>query len=391
MTTKSKLLIVDDEPVGRQLLEAIFLSDNYQLDFADNGKNALHYIENNTPDIVLMDVMMPEMDGFEVCKKMRDNDTLKGIPIILITALDDRDSRKRGLEAGANDYISKPFDRIEIETKVKNLLQLGIGEIVSSKPGIITREIDEKDEVFYLTNLILEAQRPLKNQIQQSLGDFFHITGTSGSSEKSFFWLAGCKNKSFILYIQSKAAKVQDTLLKILISAFLNRTIQSGQYADAADMVRQLNNFLSEKLMHAETTSLKNPEVNLSLSILDKDSGHLQLSGFNQDIMLFTGTEFKHITLNQIDHFPDIKHRFNPASYTCSPKAVIYIFNGKLSEILTRHHYFENNCLSFSKLLPEETKNNMKKQEVLFRELIKNTLQSSEITDDIEMIGLKIL
>ena len=126
MKIKSKILIVDDESVGRQLLEAVFLTEDYELEFAPNGKTALQSLTFNLPDLILLDVMMPEMDGFEVCMKIRSDEKTRSVPIILITALDDRDSRKKGLESGANDYISKPFDRNEIVTKVKNLLQLSI-------------------------------------------------------------------------------------------------------------------------------------------------------------------------------------------------------------------------------------------------------------------------
>jgi DNA-binding response OmpR family regulator len=118
-----RILIVDDEPFGQQLLEAVLMEEDYHLLFAENGQKAISYIHEFLPDLVLLDVMMPEMDGFEVCQKIRSDDHLKSIPIILITALDDRDSRKKGIEAGANDYISKPFDRNEVLVKVKNFLK----------------------------------------------------------------------------------------------------------------------------------------------------------------------------------------------------------------------------------------------------------------------------
>lgn len=122
MSQNSKILIVDDEAIGRQLLEAILFPENFELHFAVNGQEAFEKALDLIPDLVLLDVMMPDMDGFEVCKKLRTNKILGNVPIIIITALDDKDSMKKGFGAGANDYISKPFDRVEVLTKVKNTI-----------------------------------------------------------------------------------------------------------------------------------------------------------------------------------------------------------------------------------------------------------------------------
>jgi len=124
MDNRYRILIVDDESYGRQLLEAVLLGENYDLVFAEDGQKAISVIHEFLPDLVLLDVMMPEMDGFEVCQKIRSNERMMRLPIILITALDDSDSIKKGLKAGANDYISKPFDPVKVLAKVKNLLKL---------------------------------------------------------------------------------------------------------------------------------------------------------------------------------------------------------------------------------------------------------------------------
>ena len=97
------------------------MPEGYDISFGADGEEAIKVAVNDLPDIILLDVMMPKMDGFEVCKKLRENDATAHIPIYLITALDDRDSRIRGIDAGAYDYISKPFDRVEILAKIKNI------------------------------------------------------------------------------------------------------------------------------------------------------------------------------------------------------------------------------------------------------------------------------
>jgi CheY-like chemotaxis protein len=117
-------LIVDDTETGREILEALLYSPAYQLVFAVNGFEALEKAAAVTPDLILLDVMMPGMDGFEVCRRLRTDPRLAEIPIILVTALDDRNSRIRGIEAGADDFVTKPFDHAELRARVRTITRL---------------------------------------------------------------------------------------------------------------------------------------------------------------------------------------------------------------------------------------------------------------------------
>ncbi len=120
----SIILIVDDDPAGRQTLESILDEQGYQLEMAENGLQAIEMAHKFLPDVILLDVMMPDMDGFEVCQRIRSEPTLAEIPIIMLTALDDRKSLLDGLEAGADDYITKPYDRFELRARLIGITRL---------------------------------------------------------------------------------------------------------------------------------------------------------------------------------------------------------------------------------------------------------------------------
>jgi len=120
----STILIVDDEPTARQTIESILEGQGYDLEMAENGIQALEKAARLRPDVILLDVMMPGMNGFEVCKRIRNDPTLAEIPIIMITALDDRQSFLSGLEAGADDYINKPYDRYELRARLLGITRL---------------------------------------------------------------------------------------------------------------------------------------------------------------------------------------------------------------------------------------------------------------------------
>jgi two-component system sensor histidine kinase/response regulator len=120
----ARVLIVDDERHNRELLEVMLTPEGFHLETASSGEEALAMIAQRAPDLILLDVMMPGMDGYEVAAKIKGNHATESIPVIMVTALDDRNARMLGLNAGAEDFLSKPVDRAELCVRVRNLLRL---------------------------------------------------------------------------------------------------------------------------------------------------------------------------------------------------------------------------------------------------------------------------
>lgn len=118
------VLIVDDEYAGRETLQSILEGEGYQLEMAENGPQAIEKAKDFLPDVILLDVMMPGMTGFEVCQRIRTEPEIAEIPIIMLTALDDRESLLTALKAGADDFISKPFDRYELRARLLGITRL---------------------------------------------------------------------------------------------------------------------------------------------------------------------------------------------------------------------------------------------------------------------------
>lgn len=124
MNETTNILIVDDNSANRDTLEALLTSLGHELRFAQSGEEALKKAIALPPDLILLDVNMPGMDGFEVCEKLRADSKLSSVPIVITTSLDDKKSKMRGIEVGADDFITKPIDGMEIRARVKMILRL---------------------------------------------------------------------------------------------------------------------------------------------------------------------------------------------------------------------------------------------------------------------------
>ena len=124
MKQHPRVLIVDDIPTNVRLLEARLTAEYFDVRTASSGRDALTIMEEGQTDIVLLDVMMPEMDGFEVCQRIKADPRTAHIPVVMITALDQPSDRVKGLSAGADDFLTKPVDDVQLMARVKSLVRL---------------------------------------------------------------------------------------------------------------------------------------------------------------------------------------------------------------------------------------------------------------------------
>jgi putative two-component system response regulator len=159
-----KILLVDDTKLNIDILVHA-LKNNYHLGIASSGQKAIDYIKSNEVDLILMDIIMPGMDGFEVCKRLKADTTTRDIPIIFISAMDDLGHKTTGFESGAVDYITKPFDITEVKARVKNHLTLKTAQEALKNQNLIldekvrerTRELEET-QIEVIDRLVMASE-----------------------------------------------------------------------------------------------------------------------------------------------------------------------------------------------------------------------------------------
>ncbi|MCF8496026.1 MAG: PleD family two-component system response regulator [Alphaproteobacteria bacterium] len=173
----ARILVVDDILPNVKLLEAKLSSEYYDVITATNGPEALEKIERDKPDLVLLDVMMPGMDGFEVCARIKARPDLAHIPVVMVTALTDSEDKVRGLEAGADDFLSKPINDTALMARVRSLVRLKmaqdewrIRENTASQLGVVGSSSTVMEEpVVAASILVVDDQDFEKTKIRESL------------------------------------------------------------------------------------------------------------------------------------------------------------------------------------------------------------------------------
>jgi PAS domain S-box-containing protein len=159
MKAKPVILVVDDISQNNDLLEAYLVPQGYEIIKAVSGEEALEKLAGNQIDLILLDVMMPGMDGFEVTRRIRQDKKTKLMPIILVTALKETEDRIKGIQAGCDDYISKPFDKRELLARVQSLLKVKeYNDLMSNYRNELESEVINMTETLKQSNIALDEQ-----------------------------------------------------------------------------------------------------------------------------------------------------------------------------------------------------------------------------------------
>ncbi len=164
------LLIVDDDPLNVELLIDKIGVRNYQITTASSGRQCLRSLRQETPDLILLDIMMPEMNGYEVCREIKSNPVTANIPVLFMSALDGSDDKVKGFEAGAVDYITKPFDEHEVLARIETHLCLkSAREALENQNQQLDEQVSARTRELVKSNELLRVEIADRKQAQEML------------------------------------------------------------------------------------------------------------------------------------------------------------------------------------------------------------------------------
>lgn len=163
---RARILVVDDEPTNIELIQG-YLETDYDVVSACSGKEALEKISEEKPDVVLLDIMMPEISGYEVCAKIKQDESTRFIPVVMITALSDLEDKIKAIDAGADDFLTKPINSLELSTRVRSLIRIKnyYDQLVKSKEQIEAQN-DFRTIIINILPILLQSIEPArKNEV----------------------------------------------------------------------------------------------------------------------------------------------------------------------------------------------------------------------------------
>ncbi|MCP4108891.1 MAG: response regulator [Desulfobacteraceae bacterium] len=299
------ILIVDDNPKNLQVLGNILREKQHKTAAARDGFQALKYVEKRPPDLILLDIMMPEMDGYEVCRKLKSQEQTKNIPVIFISALSDTSEKVKGFEAGGVDYITKPFQKEEVFARVNVHLELRRSHMELEKTGDELRQAkshletvlaqSEKErkaaetanrkitDSIYYAKMIQKSLLPNSDNIKNLLSESFSIMMPRDIVGGDFIYADYYENSetlSFIVgVIDCTGHGVPGAFMTIIAFFGLKKIIKDEGITDPAQILSRLN-FIVKTSLHQDTEYASSDDgLDAAVCLVSPENKTLTFSG----------------------------------------------------------------------------------------------------------------
>jgi two-component system, sensor histidine kinase and response regulator len=259
------ILIVDDNPQNLQVLGRLLQEKLYEIEFATNGVAALDWLNSRQFDLVLLDINMPEMDGFEVCRRIRKNDSLANLPVIFLSADNDRESILKGFEFGGQDYVTKPFDSRELIVRVKTQITLKESlENLEKLNRSLEEKVKERTIQLKEANEHLETMNKELTELDDAKAEFLNLISHEIRTPLNGMILpvemlkdtgSSSETKELIDILDSSVKRLEKFALNALLITRLKTKPNeiSRKEMDLADVLRET---IEEEKTHSETRKI---------------------------------------------------------------------------------------------------------------------------------------
>ncbi|OZH52387.1 hypothetical protein AFK68_24640 [Hydrocoleum sp. CS-953] len=358
-TVNNTILIVDDNPINMKLAVSVLESYNFNILVSLNGNNCLKQARENSPDIILLDVLMPGIDGFETCKRLKADPETKDIPVIFMTALSDTEDKITGFEVGAVDYVTKPIKIDEVLARVKVHIQLReLTKKLKKKNILLQEEIQQRIIAEAKLKKTLQELQVAQKEIVSKEKLAYLGTLTSGIAHEL------CNPLNFVQNFAQLSSELLDEFLEDL-TLEINK-IEAEKFDDFTEIINELKHNTDGIYQHSKRAE---KIIRMMVKHARLDSSQLQSSNLNN--ILTQSLQFAGQSLWEKDKFP-IKINTNYdnsigkvlVSYSDLIQAFINMFDNSYYALKTKLEQQESTNQDFTPTVSVQTCNLGEKVEI---------------------------
>ncbi|MBN2663735.1 MAG: response regulator [Bacteroidales bacterium] len=412
-----KVLIVDDIARNIQILTNLLALEDYQTFSVDNGRDAIKAVESNNYDIILLDIMMPEMNGYEVAGHLKKDQRFKDIPIIFITAIAETENIVKGFELGGVDYITKPFSETELLARLRTHLEL------KNSKDIIAQNYkhleQQKQEIEFQNNEITaginyasriqNALLPSKKTRYNYLPNHFLIWQPKAIVSGDFFWMKKIREYVITAIVDCTGHGVPGAFMSLLGITFLNEIVNEQNISSPNIILNTLRKQLKIALGQNGADSETKDGMDVALISLNIEQKKLHYSGANNSIYIIRNKELPKIEAEKIkisynnnyylyqiihDSMPigiyHIEHDFSLQDIDILEGDQIYAFTDGFIDQFGGKNNKKFKSKQFKKLLLDNCHKEINEQKKSICETFKDWKSNNEQVDDILIMGFKI-
>jgi sigma-B regulation protein RsbU (phosphoserine phosphatase) len=386
------VLVVDDNVKNLQILCGFLQNEGMMVEFALDGMSALSWLEKRKFDLILLDIMMPGMDGFEVCSLIKKNPVISEIPIILITAITDSESIVKGFETGAIDYITKPFIKSELLIRVKTQI-----EIKKSRDEITRnlKEIESKkklitDSIQYAKTIQTAVLKASQNGLIL-FPEHFCLSLPKDIVSGDFYWFHKIDNKLLAGVFDCTGHGIPGAFMSILGVTLLNETVIREKIDDPHLILTRLREKIIEALGQKGTYFEVRDGMDGSIISYDLKNKTLVYSGAFNPMYLIRDNKIielrgDRMPLSYLEKMSD----FSCQEIETRPNDLIYLFTDGYKDQFGGQNNKKFSSAHFKELLIRHNKNPLEVQKQLLQDAHLNWRGNEEQIDDITVVGLRL-
>jgi len=357
-----------------------------------NGDTAIELaLSREKPDLILLDIIMPGMNGFEVCKILKSNEVTRDIPVIFITGQNDMDSIIKGFESGAVDFITKPFNILELKARVKTQVAIKMArdqnKRLIQKIGAINKKLT--DSIEYAKK-IQTASLPKKSELDRLLPEYFVMLKPRDIVSGDFYWISEVRGKIIIVAADCTGHGVPGAIMSMFGVAYLHEIINDKGETEPAKILDRLREIVIHSLQQDEKSEIKDG-MDISIVTIDKEINELQFAGAFNPIILIRNN---FLNIYPADHMPvsygEVDRSFRNHTINYQNGDCLYMYSDGYASQFGGPNDKKLMQKGFRQLLLDHHTLRMDEQKVQFENFLTSWKGNTDQIDDILLMGIRL-